>query len=201
MSTDIFTIGHSSLEYESFLALLRGAEINAIADVRSSPYSRNEQFNREALKKNLESDNISYVYLGTELGGRPSNTDYYCEGIADYEKMSGDEKFKLGIERVLSGAKKYKVALMCSEHSPFDCHRCLLVGRALLDAGMSVHHILSTGKQLSQKEVEQKLVEDYGKGADDLFVSSATQISNAYRERSRQVAYRNTDPNKGPVAA
>ena len=64
---EVLTIGHSTLDYESFLALLRQAKVTAIADVRSSPYSRNESFGRETLKAQLASEGISYVFLGVVL--------------------------------------------------------------------------------------------------------------------------------------
>lgn len=48
MSEAIYTIGHSTHSLEHFIALLRQYGINALCDVRSSPYSRmNPQFNRE----------------------------------------------------------------------------------------------------------------------------------------------------------
>jgi uncharacterized protein (DUF488 family) len=47
----IFTIGHSVHSPEVFLALLQGHEIGCLCDVRSHPYSRNPQFNRENLMR------------------------------------------------------------------------------------------------------------------------------------------------------
>ena len=72
-----------------------------------------------------------YVFLGKELGGRPNKRRFYCDGVADYKKMAQASEFKKGLDRVIEGAKKYRIALMCSERDPSDCHRCLLVGRAL----------------------------------------------------------------------
>jgi uncharacterized protein (DUF488 family) len=37
---DFFTIGHSNIPAERFIALLRGAGVDAVADVRSIPASR-----------------------------------------------------------------------------------------------------------------------------------------------------------------
>jgi uncharacterized protein (DUF488 family) len=202
MTAEVLTIGHSTLDYESFLALLREAKITAVADVRSSPYSRNDEFNRETLKSELSSDGISYVYLGTELGGRPENPEFFCDGIADYEKMAEDKSFKSGIKRVIEGARKYRIALMCSEHNPLDCHRCLLVGRALFESGIPVRHIVSDGRQISQTDIEEQLIKECGHGLDDMFAKGRARIAEAYRERARQVSYRKPDPlSTGPVAA
>ena len=40
MSFDLFSIGHSNIPAERFVALLRDAGVDAIADVRSTPFSR-----------------------------------------------------------------------------------------------------------------------------------------------------------------
>jgi uncharacterized protein (DUF488 family) len=64
----ILTIGHSAHTYEEFLRLLRGAGVTAVADVRSSPFSRHQpQFNKNDLQRELRLDKIDYVFLGNEL--------------------------------------------------------------------------------------------------------------------------------------
>lgn len=45
----VFTIGHSNLEFAKFVASLKQHGIQALADVRSSPYGQyHPQFNRES---------------------------------------------------------------------------------------------------------------------------------------------------------
>ena len=57
---ELFTIGHSTHLWEKFLELLRQHRIQAVADVRSSPYSRrNPQFNRETLQAALHQQGIA----------------------------------------------------------------------------------------------------------------------------------------------
>jgi len=178
------------LEYEQFFARLNEAGVTAVADVRSSPYSRNlPHFNREALKEKLAIDHIQYVFLGKELGGRPNNKENYTDGIADYEKMANTEIFKNGIKRILSGALKYRIAMMCSEHNPLDCHRCLLVGRALEKRGVSVKHILQNGEIVTQDSIEQQLLIMADKQHDDMFASPDELLNEAYRLRARKVAF------------
>ncbi|MBV8458539.1 MAG: DUF488 domain-containing protein, partial [Acetobacteraceae bacterium] len=127
----VLTIGHSTQPLRNFLTVLKNAGVTAVADVRSFPFSRRvPQFNRDELCAALKECNIKYVFLGEELGGRPRASDLYSGGIADYEKMALEPAFLKGIDRVISGAREHTVALMCSEHDPLDCHRCLLVGRA-----------------------------------------------------------------------
>src|ERR1017187_3628963 len=148
MSTDIhqsvFTVGHSNLEFAKFLALLAQHGIQAVADVRSSPYSQyNPQFNREPLQRALREHGISYVFLGVELGARRSEPECYVNGCADYTLISRTPAFQGGIERVIEGAAKMRLALMCAEKDPLNCHRCILVSPRLREHGLKILHILS----------------------------------------------------------
>src|SRR5438105_2331658 len=85
----LFTVGHSNHEPEALLELLRGAGVTALADVRSSPFSRRlPQFNRPTLEAYLRHNGIAYVFLGGELGGRPASPELYdAAGWADYERV------------------------------------------------------------------------------------------------------------------
>jgi uncharacterized protein (DUF488 family) len=164
--------------------------VTAIADVRTSPYSKHyPQFNRDALREALSRDRISYVFLGKELGGRPSERRFYCDGIADYEKMARSSEFKKGLDRVMEGASKHRIALLCSEQDPLDCHRCLLVGRALAGRGVAVGHISSDATIATHGTIENRLLEVSGRGADDLFAARGERLAMAYRERARKVAF------------
>lgn len=186
----VFTIGHSTHPMERFIGLLRGAGLTAIADVRSSPYSRRHpHFNKDRLQAALAADGISYAFLGKELGGRPTTPDLYCEGVADYEKMAQQPAFKEGLDRVVSGAGTYRVALMCSERDPLTCHRCLLVSRALAGRGVRVKHILADGNLLGHDAVEDRLLERAGRAGGDLFAPRADRLALAYREWGRKVAF------------
>jgi uncharacterized protein (DUF488 family) len=194
----VFTIGHSTHEFEAFAGLLRAFGISAVADVRSEPYSRfSPQYNRETLKEALTKEGIAYSFLGKELGGRPANSTFFKKGVADYERMAKTDVFRQGLGRVIDGAGKYRIALMCSEQDPLDCHRCLLVGRALKENGLAVRHILAEGTALSQQQVEERLIEAAGGQVDDLFASRDEKISDAYRLRSFKVAF--PDPAAKPL--
>jgi uncharacterized protein (DUF488 family) len=187
---EILTIGHSTLSYEHFLDLLRRFEVTAIADVRTAAYSRHSpQFNKDALRDELRQAGVAYVFLGEELGGRPKDKQFFRNGVADYEKMARRSQFLKGLERVMEGSKNHRIAMMCSEHDPLDCHRCLLVGRALHEIGVTVRHILSDGAVVNQKEIEQRLMSLSGRGDKDLFESRDQRRASAYRERALRIAY------------
>ncbi|MBK1865792.1 DUF488 family protein [Aestuariivirga sp. YIM B02566] len=199
---EVLTIGHSTLSYEEFLGLLRQASVTAIADVRSAPFSRHfPHFNRDWLRSELRLDQIAYVFLGEELGGRPKGGKFFDNGIANYERMAETEVFADGLKRIVDGAKKYRIALMCSEHDPLDCHRCLLVGRALHERGVVVRHILNDGQIISHRQIEARLMKVSGKSDVDLFESPAKRLAAAYRDRATRVAFveRKDEPSKSAI--
>ncbi len=105
--------------------------------------------------------------------------------------MAEAPAFEKGLARVVEGAGRFRIALMCSEHNPLDCHRCLLVGRALKAKGVSVEHLLSNGELRSQAAIEQDLLAmagDDGTQSDFLALPSE-RLARAYRLRSRKAAY------------
>ena len=78
---------------------------------------------------------IDYIFLGNKLGGRPGQPAMYTKGVADYGKMAASNEFRAGIALLTEAAGRRRVAAMCSEADPLDCHRCLLVARALAGDG------------------------------------------------------------------
>jgi len=198
----VLTIGHSTHTYYRFLELLRSAGVTAVADVRSAPYSRHRpQFNADNLKLELQADGVAYSFLGRELGGRPAEKRLYQEGVADYNKMAVQPNFTHGLTRVLDGARKFRIALMCSEQDPLDCHRCLLVGRALCKHDANVSHILSTGNLISQVEIEEQLLRMAKRQDGDLFMTRDERLATAYFERGRKVAFAEAQDVSPPLAA
>lgn len=157
-SRQIFTIGHSSQPLDAFIGLLQTQGIDVLADVRSQPYSRfAPQFNAAELKQALKLVNLDYVPMGESLGGRPRDPGCYDdEGHVLYRRVSESATFKQGIDRLLQGIEKYRVAIMCSEENPEGCHRRLLVARVLIDQGVAVLHLRADGRV----EPETNLIND-----------------------------------------
>lgn len=182
----VFTIGHSNHSLERFLALLAGAGVEMVADVRSQPASRHfPHFGKAALAKALQEAGVSYLFLGRELGGRPTDASLFHDGVADFERMAETARFREGLKRVMADAMWLRLALMCSEKEPLDCHRCLLVGRALSADGVEVRHILADGGTVTQKDIEAELA-----GAQGALALEGDALAAAYRERARKIAFR-----------
>ena len=187
----ILTIGHSRHSWELFTALLAVAGVEAIADIRSAPRSRfSPQFNKDAMREALAARGVGYIFLGKELGGRPRSQDLYTDGVADYEKMVASPEFRLGLDRLMETARRSNLAAMCSEADPLECHRCLLVGRALAAQGADVRHILASGKIVAHAEVEERLLSLENLAEDLLANSREARLAEAYRARSRKAGYR-----------
>jgi uncharacterized protein (DUF488 family) len=151
----IHSIGHSNHPIEDFTELLEKYCIGAVADVRSSPWSRfAPQFNRAPLERALKREGVEYVFLGAELGGRPEGDEYYDDDDhVLYGEVARTELFASGIARIENGARMRRVALMCSEEDPTDCHRRLLVTRVLEERGHTVIHIRGDGRSQSESEL------------------------------------------------
>jgi uncharacterized protein (DUF488 family) len=127
MPPHLLTIGHSNLPAERFMALLTGAGVTAVADVRSVPFSRwCPWFSTKALAERLVRESIAYIALGDALGGRPRDLKLYRDGVADYEAMAVRPEFAAGLARVVDETAHHRVCLLCAEREPLDCHRCLL---------------------------------------------------------------------------
>lgn len=141
---------------ESFLAQLAKFNIEAIVDVRSSPYSKyTPHFSQDNLKLSLKNAGLKYVFLGKELGGMPKDESFYDdEGHVLYWKIAESELFKRAIERVRNGSTLYTIALMCGEENPSGCHRRLLVSRVLREQGIEVGHVRGSGEVHSEFDLE-----------------------------------------------
>ena len=185
----LYTVGHSNHSIEKFIALLTAHRITAIADVRSRPFSRRHpQFNKERLATTLSQQGIAYLFLGKELGARSEDPSCYEKGKVQYARLAAAPPFKAGIDRVLAGAAKFRVALMCAEKEPLDCHRTLLVSRALEGAGASIAHILADGSLEPQERTMSRLIDLVGLPRDDLFRRDDL-IAAACRLREDKIAY------------
>lgn len=194
----IYTIGHSTHSIQAFATILSSHGITAVADVRSAPYSRFQpHFNREVLAKSLNDLGIEYVFVGDSIGGRSSNESDYENGRVVYARLKKNDYFENGIQRVILGSEKYKLALMCSEKEPIDCHRTLLVGQTLFERGISVTHILSDGLVESHESAIQRLLKLFKLDEPDLFRTKKEIVEEALLRQEQKVAFTLGDPIKG----
>jgi uncharacterized protein (DUF488 family) len=176
---ELFTIGHSNHPIELFMDLLRRHEIEGIADVRSRPYSRFvPQFSKERLARALHEAGIGYLFLGRELGGKPVRGEAPSTA-PDYASRVAEPAFRAGIERLLAAARERRLALLCRERDPLDCHRLHLICRYVKPRAGAIHHILADAGLEPQAATERRLLECAGGAALPLF-GSADPLEQAY---------------------
>lgn len=186
----VYTIGHSTHPLETFLGLLKQHSVSAVADVRSSPFSRfNAQFNKDALERSLKANGIKYVFLGRELGARSEDPACYENGRVQYARIAKTALFDSGLTRVMRGAQAHRIALMCAEKEPLDCHRTLLVARALVERGVPVTHIWANGQTESHGDAMLRLLDVVGLPREDLFRTQEELLAQALRSQEDRVAY------------
>jgi uncharacterized protein (DUF488 family) len=143
----IYTIGHSTRAIEDFLALLEGAQIERLVDVRRFPGSRRyPQFNREALAQSLADAGIEYLHRQS-LGGRrrpapdAPPSAWRNEGFRAYADYMRTPEFHVALEELVALGRERRTVIMCSEAVPWRCHRTL-ISDALYARGVTVEHIL-----------------------------------------------------------
>jgi hypothetical protein len=144
----LFTLGHSNHSPERFMELVEKFEVEVVVDVRSQPDATYlPHFERGPVSRLLSNAGIRYLFLGEELGGRPTGDEFYdADGYVLYGRWAKSPSFQKGLERLALGCQRFRVVIMCSEEDPTSCHRRLLIGRALaLRYALSLNHIRGNG--------------------------------------------------------
>ena len=192
---ELFTIGYSPHTLESFLMALNKYKINALADVRSSPYSQfKPEFNRPSLGSFLKTNKISYVFLGDLCGARVEDPSCYVNGKVNYSLVAKNSKFKEGINRIKKGMQSYTIALMCAEKDPITCHRTILICRNLDSPEINIKHILSNGKIEEHKESEHRLMKTFNLNQPDFFKNEQQRLEDAYIRQGEKIAHETGEP-------
>lgn len=195
MAEVVFTIGHSNLKLERFISMLKRHGIGAVADVRSAPYSQTyPSFSREVLKRALITSGIAYVFLGDELGARSGDPSCYENGKIKYDRLARTELFQQGIERVMHGMRKFRIALMCAEKEPLECHRTILIAKHIVAHGVDVKHILADGTLEDHSDALNRLAHMLGLDNGHMFRSHEEMITDAYTRQEEHIAYAGLPP-------
>jgi len=197
----VYSIGHSNHESEALIALLKSAGVNVILDVRSTPYSqRYPQFNREELMRELPKHGILYQWFGLWFGARQTDEDFYTPaGWLNYAWFTASDIFSEGIRQLDSQLVRGKTpSLLCAEKDPFDCHRAIMVCRALSLRGYDPKHILADGSIQTQEELDKKKLDKYFPHRDEGSIFALIEgettpeqmLAEAYLKRNEAIAWR-----------
>ncbi len=134
---EIYTIGSSVRSIREFFDILRYYKIKILIDVRRFPTSKwAEHFKKENLELLSEKMNIKYLWFGEYLGG------FRHQGYRNFMKT---EVFRKGIREIIRIGREGRVALLCAEKFPWQCHRSL-IGQRLTSMGWKVIHLIDKEK-------------------------------------------------------
>jgi uncharacterized protein (DUF488 family) len=144
---EVWTIGHSTHEADTFIKLLQQHSITMLVDVRTKPSSRKPHFCRDNLIRLVRGNGIDYRFGGSVLGG--------------LNKVKiGEKLFISKMEAILQfAAEGQRVAMMCSEGKPCDCHRAgkLTAWLHREHPEVKTTHILTDGSTVDAKEYEPQV--------------------------------------------
>ena len=152
----LFTLGHSTLPIERFVALLRTYGIERLVDIRTVPRSRhNPQFNDTELAGTLATERIEYVPMQSLGGLRHAhkdspNTGWRNASFRGYADYMQTEQFQVALDKLIEMSRHKRAAIMCAEAVPWRCHRSL-VADALGARAVPVIEILSESSYRAHK--------------------------------------------------
>jgi uncharacterized protein (DUF488 family) len=148
----LLTYGHGTETAEQTAAILAGAGIASLVDIRIAPGSRrNPQFARAALEEWLPEAGIAYRWE-KRLGGfrkpGPGNPDtaWHEDMYRGYAEYMRSPDFHAAIDAVLAEAEAQQVTVMCSESVWWRCHRQLLADFVAVARGIEVRHLMHDGR-------------------------------------------------------
>lgn len=151
MNVTLYTIGHSNRSIEQLLAMLHGAGVRLLVDIRSQPTStRYPQFESDTLRNELEAAGLQYHWAGRSLGGRrtPRTQSPHIalldDGLRGFADHMASDNFKKGVAQLINLAGRSSTAVLCAERLPETCHRQLLADYLLLQ-GVTVVHLIDPG--------------------------------------------------------
>lgn len=123
-------LGYEGHTVDSFLALLAGARVQRIVDVRALPLSRRRGFSKTPLTRALSEHGIEYVHV--RAAGNPfrdrkqpleRRLELYAAHLAQHPAVLDEVEAAIG---------ESKAALLCVEAHPHECHRSLIAAGLLL---------------------------------------------------------------------
>jgi uncharacterized protein (DUF488 family) len=159
----------------------------------------NPQFNRENLKRSLREHGIAYIFLGKELGARSEDSSCYVRGKVQYDRLARSTLFQKGLDHVHSRMRDFRLALMCAEKDPLECHGTIFVARHLDALRIAVEHILDDGSLEIHGKALSRLLRQLHLAEQDLFRSCEDVIEEAYRIQGERIAYDEGEDSSGGV--
>ena len=154
MNRSLLTVGHGPTDRDKLGALLSGAAVEEVVDVRRFPGSRNSpDVGRDRLAQWLPERGITYRWE-PRLGGRralkkdaPHDDPWWrVAAFAAYSAYTRTPEFTDGLDEVLAECAERRLVIMCSESVWWRCHRRVISDVAVLGRGVDVRHLMPDGR-------------------------------------------------------
>jgi uncharacterized protein (DUF488 family) len=152
-SVRLVTVGHGTAAATELAALLDGAGVELVVDVRTAPGSRRHpQFRRDEMAVWLPEAGVAYRWEPALGGFRkpvPGSAVNHAlrhdafRGYADYMRTPA---FWAALDGLLAEAAERPTAVMCAERLWWRCHRRLLADAAVIVRGAEVVHLDHRGR-------------------------------------------------------
>lgn len=149
---ELLTFGHGTASADELAALIRGAAIDLVADVRSVPKSRRlpHVWAGEMAAWVPELSGAAYAACPALGGFRKrnpgsANVALRHPAFRAYADYMMTPPFFAALDELLARASQARTAVMCSETLWWRCHRRLIADAATLLRGVTVRHLMHDG--------------------------------------------------------
>jgi uncharacterized protein (DUF488 family) len=148
------TIGYEGASLAAFLATLKAAGITLLLDIRELPISRRKGFSKTPLSQALAAAGIHYQH--ERALGAPRAVRHRLREDQDFRRYFADFREYLATQgtvldqlaRTLTG----RVALLCFERNPAECHRSVVVAALARRLKMDFRHLTVGDAQQAPKD-------------------------------------------------
>lgn len=168
----LLTVGHGRLAGDDLGALLTGAGIELLVDIRRFPGSRaNPAAATGAVRELTRAVGIDYRWE-EHLGGRRTltaeqrrdspDTWWRVEAFRAYSEWTRTPEFCDALGRVVEDARARRTVVMCSESVWWRCHRRIVADVTTTVHGVAVGHLMHTGTITGHSPSEGIRLGDHG---------------------------------------
>lgn len=148
----LLTFGHGTASQDDITAVLQGAGVQLLVDVRTAPGSlRNPHVGRAQLEHWLPEAGIGYRWE-RELGGfRKAAADspdvvWRNASFRGYAGYTRTPAFISAVDRLLDDVAREVTVVMCSESLWWRCHRRIIADFVVCARGVAVSHLMHDGR-------------------------------------------------------
>lgn len=139
------TIGYEGASPEQFDAVLAGAGVDVVVDVREVTVSRRRGFSKTALAARLADRGIGYLHLKGLGDPKPGRLAARAGDFAKFRRIFADHmqsvEAQSDLQQLADIVPTRRVALLCYEAEPSHCHRAIVANWVAKLANIEIMHL------------------------------------------------------------